>query len=89
MAEDVVHTYFNVIGRTLPETFVRSMKENGIPIEPLDESQERLVSRTKRQMTRDKKSHRKKEKWKAMVRLLEVTSTELRAFDLLVKEGQV
>lgn len=89
LGEDVVRVYFNVIGRTLPKTFIQSMKENGIPVGPLDESQERLVSQTKRQMARDKKSHRTKEKWKAMLRLLETASVELRAFDLLVKEGQV
>ncbi|MDG7022998.1 MAG: hypothetical protein JRN45_00595 [Nitrososphaerota archaeon] len=89
LAEDVVHTYFNVAGRTLPETFVQSMKENGIPTGPLDESQERLVGRTKRQMARDKKDHRTKGKWKAMARLLDCASIELGAFDLFVKEGRV
>lgn len=89
LADDVVHLYFNVIGRALPEAFVRSAKENGIPIEPLDESQERLAKDTKRRMSRDKKNQRKKGKWKATMRLLEGVSMELGAFDLLVKEGRV
>jgi hypothetical protein len=89
LAQDVVHLYFNLIGRALPDTFIRSMKDNGVPIEPLDESQERLDKDTKRRMSRDKKNQRKKEKWKAMVRLLEGASREIGAFHLLVEEGQV
>jgi len=89
LTEDAARLYFNLIGRTLPEFFVRTAKENGIPIGPVDETQERLIRDTKRRMSEDKKRKRRKAKWKAAVRILEGVSIELRAFDLFAKEGTV
>jgi hypothetical protein len=86
LAESTIHLYFNLIGRVLPDAFVQHAKENGIPIEPLDEEQERLVSDMKRRMSQDKKRQKKK-KWKTIMRMLNNASIEFGAFDLFVKEG--
>lgn len=88
ITEDVTRIYFAQAAEAFPN-LVETMRSNGIPLGPLDDAERALLDETKRKMSNDKRNHRKKEKWSAMVFLLKLASLELACFELAAAEGRL